>query len=71
MGVIEVDLFSEDVNSLDHPKVVRFRKVLEEVAEQYRCVLLFFEIDRGTVAFSFDDDGLTAEILNLLRTESL
>jgi len=71
MGVIEVDLFSEDVNSLDHPKVVRFRKVLEEVAEQYRCVLLSFEIDRGTVAFSFDDDGLTAEILNLLRTESL
>jgi len=71
MGVIEVDLFSEDVNSLDHPKVVRFRKVLEEVAEQYRCVLLSFEIDRGTVAFSFDDDGLTAEILKLLRTESL
>ncbi len=71
MGVIEVDLFSEDVNSLDHPKVVRFRKVLEEVAEQYRCVLLSFEINRGTVAFSFDDDGLTAEILKLLRTESL
>ena len=66
MGVIEVDLFSEEVNSLDHPEVVQFRILLEEVAEEYDCNLLSFEIDHGTVSFSFDDDVLEAEILKTL-----
>ncbi len=66
-GVIEVDLFSKDVNSLDHPKVIHFRGLLEEVAEQYRCSIVTFKVDHGTVFFSFDDDVLTAEILKILR----
>ena len=66
MGVIEVDLFSEEVNSLDHPEVVQFRILLEEVAEEYDCHLLSFEIDHGTVSFSFDDVELEAEILKTL-----
>lgn len=27
MGIIEVDLFSEDVKSADHPKAVRFKRL--------------------------------------------
>ncbi|MGD8226488.1 MAG: hypothetical protein PVI20_01835 [Desulfobacteraceae bacterium] len=67
MGIIEVDLFPEDVNSLDHPKAVKFRKLLEAVADEYDCELLLFEVDHGTVSFSFDNDELTAEILKVLQ----
>ena len=47
MGIIEVDLFSEDVDSLEQPEVVKFRELLEEVADDYQCTLLSFDIDRG------------------------
>lgn len=66
MGVIEVELFEEEVDSLEDPKVVKFRKLLEQVAKEYQCKLVSFRIDRGTVSFSFDDDALHAEILRLL-----
>ena len=69
MGVIEVDLFSEKVDSSDHPEAVRLRALLEELAEEYHCSLLSFEVERGTVSFSFDDDVLTAEILNILQRQ--
>jgi len=66
MGIIEVDLFSEDVNSLDHPAVSQFKEMLEEVADSYQCHLMSFDIERGTVSFSFDNDKLTSEILGIL-----
>jgi hypothetical protein len=67
MGIIEVDLFGEEVDSPDHPEAVKFRMVLEAVAEEYGCVLLSYEVEQGTVAFSFDNDELTAEILKVLE----
>jgi hypothetical protein len=69
MGIIEVDLFSEDVKSADHPKAVRFKRLLEEVAAGYHCRLLSFDVDHGTVSFSFDDHVLNAEILKMLQAE--
>ncbi|SPD73533.1 conserved hypothetical protein [uncultured Desulfobacterium sp.] len=66
-GFIEVEMFSEDVNSLDHPDVKSFKRVLLEVAEEYDCFLVTFEINHGTVTFSFDSDELTAEILTILK----
>jgi hypothetical protein len=69
MGIIEVDLFSEDVDSLDHPEVIKFRKLLEEVADEYHCNLKSFDIDHGTVLFSFDNDELDAKILKILRED--
>ena len=69
MGVIEVDMFSEDVDSPDHPAVESFRELLEEVAGQYGCNLISFDVDRGTVFFSFDSDELTAEILRTLQNQ--
>jgi hypothetical protein len=70
-GIIEVDLFSEDVNSEDHPEAVEFKKLLEEVAEEYGCKLLSFVLELGTVSFSFDNDILTAEILDILQLVEL
>jgi hypothetical protein len=67
MGVIEVDMFSEDVNSKDHPEAVKFRLLLEQVADDHNCNLLSFDIDHGTVSFSFDNDELTGEILKVLQ----
>jgi len=67
MGIIEVDLFSEDVDSTDHTEAVKFRELLEQVADEYDCNLLSFEIDQGTATFSFDSDELTAEILKTLE----
>jgi hypothetical protein len=67
MGVIEVDLFGEEVDGPDHPEAVKFRRLLEAVADEYGCVLLSYEVDHGTVAFAFNNDELTAEILKVLE----
>jgi hypothetical protein len=67
MGVIEVDLFSEDVDSLDHPEVIKFRNLLEDVAADFDCHLQSLKVRAGTVSFSFDSDELTAEILRVLE----
>jgi len=68
MGIIEVDIFSEDVDSPEHAMAESFKELLEEVAEQYECHLTHFDVQRGMVSFSFDDDELTAKILKILRT---
>ena len=67
MSVIEVDLFSKDVNSLEHPEVVQFKKLLEAVAKDFNCSLRTLTVEGGTVSFSFDNDELTAEILRVLE----
>ena len=69
-GLVEVDLFSAEVNSPDHPEVIRFRELLEDVALEYHSRLIFFDINCGTVSFSFDSDELTAEILKTLRNDN-
>ncbi len=66
-GIIEVDLFSAEVDSEDHPEAAQFKEMLEEAASDYGCKLLTFEVEKGTVSFSFDDDVLTAKILTMLR----
>lgn len=68
-GVIEIDLFDEDVNTPDHPEVLKFKKLLEEVAAEYRCRLVSFEIETGTVSFAFESDELMAKILQLLQAK--
>jgi hypothetical protein len=67
MGMFEVDLFSEEVNSADHPQAREFKKMLEAVALDFKCKLLSFEVDHGTVSFVFDNDELNAEILKVLE----
>ncbi len=68
-GVIEVDLFSEDVHSPSHPKAAKLKKLLQKVAEEYQCKLTFFEVEHGTISFSFDNDELIAEILKILQSK--
>ena len=70
MGVFDIDMFSEDVDSIEHPLAESFRELLEEVAEEYGCHLLTFEINKGTVSFSFDCDKLTADIIKILSEKS-
>jgi hypothetical protein len=67
MGMFEVDLFPEEVNSADHPQARELRKVLEAVAADFQCKLLSFEVDHGTVSFVFDSEELNAEILKVLE----
>ncbi len=69
MDIIEVDMFPEEVNSEDHPDAVKFRQALEEAAEEHNCSLLSFEVNEGTVSFAFDNDVLTAKILEILQIE--
>jgi hypothetical protein len=68
-GRIEVDMFPPDVDSLEHPDVIGFRELLEEVAVQYHCRLLFFDIDHGTVSFSFDSELLMVDIMRVLKND--
>jgi hypothetical protein len=67
MGTIEVDMFSEEVDSSEHPDAVILKTVLEQVADDYDCELLNFHVEQGTVSFSFDSDELTADILKILQ----
>ena len=67
MGTIEVDMFDGDVDDNEHPVAESFRELLEEVAEQYDCRLVYFEVKKGTASFSFDSEELTAEILRILQ----
>jgi len=66
-GSFEVELFPKEVDSPDHPYAAQFREILEGVAGEYECTLLSFEVNKGTVTFSFDSDELTAEILQILN----
>lgn len=66
---IEVDLFSEEVDGTDHPDAVRFKEMLLEVADEYNCCLTSFEVEHGTVIFSFDSDELMAEIVGMLEKD--
>ncbi|MFZ0447913.1 MAG: hypothetical protein WAL98_01605 [Desulfatiglandaceae bacterium] len=67
-GCIEVDMFSDDVDSDGHPIALSFKEVLEDVAEEYGCELTHFEVHQGTVSFSFDDEKLMTQILRILQT---
>lgn len=68
-GIIEVDMFSSEVSSEEHPEAIAFKKILLEVAEEYKCELLHFEVHLGTVSFSFDSDELMANILKILQNK--
>lgn len=68
-GYIEVDMFSTDVDDASHPQAVVFRELLEDVASEYDCSLLSFEVRGGTAVFCFDSEELTADILKILRRD--
>lgn len=66
-GFFEVEMFPAEVDSQDHPYATQFREMLENVAGEYQCTLLSFEVHEGTVTFSFDSDELNAEIIEILK----
>ena len=66
-GYIEVDMFSNEVTGRSHPQALEFRELLEDVASEYDCNLVSFDVLNGKVIFSFDSVELTAEILKILR----
>ena len=68
-GVIEVDLFEEEVNDPDHPEAQKFRLLLEQVADDHDCELTFFQIDKGTVCFAFDSEELTTKIIKIMQEQ--
>ncbi|MBW1681391.1 MAG: hypothetical protein JRF59_04405 [Deltaproteobacteria bacterium] len=66
-GYIEVDLLPRDVDSPDHPEVKKFRRILQEIADEYDCSITYFDVHEGTVTFSVDDDAVMAEIIRILE----
>jgi hypothetical protein len=66
-GVIEVDLFEEEVDNSDHPEALKFRLLLEQVADDHDCELTFFEIKQGTVCFAFDNEELMTKIIKVMN----
>ncbi|MCP4681997.1 MAG: hypothetical protein GY864_06675 [Desulfobacterales bacterium] len=69
-GFIEVDMFPKEVDSLSHPEVMHLIQLLEDVAGEYECNLIHFDIKEGTAIFSFDSDILMAEIIGILQNDS-
>ena len=66
-GFFEVEMFPTEVDDPDHPYAAQFREMLENMAEEYHCALISFEVHEGTVTFSFDSDELNAEIIDMLK----
>ena len=66
-GFFEVEMFAAEVDSKDHPYAAQFREMLENVAKEYKCALISFEVHEVTVSFSFDSDELNAEIIEILK----
>ena len=66
-GIFEVDLFPPEVNDTSHPEAKKFQLLLKQVAEEYGCKLVFFQVQNGMAMFAFDNDALMADILKLLR----
>jgi len=66
-GFFEVEMFPAEVDDPDHPYAAQFREMLENMAEEYKCALVSFEVHEGTVTFSFDSDELNAEIIDMLK----
>ena len=67
MNILEIDMFSRDISSPEHPVADSFRELLEEVAEQHNCRLLLFDVHEGTVSFSFDSEELMANVMKILQ----
>ena len=60
-------MFPAEVDSPDHPYAAQFREILENAAKECNGKLLSFDVHEGTVTFSFDNDELTAEIIDMLN----
>jgi hypothetical protein len=64
MRPIVLHLFSENVNSVDEPSVREFREILDRISLSYGSRLTYFAVDRGAVAFQFDDRKVMNDILS-------
>ena len=65
----EVEMFPSDVDSVSHPYADQLRDMLTDVAREYDCRLLSFDVHKGIVSFSFDCDELNADILRIIQGE--
>ena len=64
MKPIVLHLFSEEVDSLDHPTIREFREILERIAQTYGSRLTHFGVIRGTVSFQFDNGKPMHDIMS-------
>lgn len=64
MGMIALNLFSEDVDSLNNPRVQEFKSLLENMADAYKTKLRTFAIHKGKVIFSVNDEEMCDDLLD-------
>ena len=62
-----MNLFGEDVDSLEHPDVQEYYGILKEMAEAYGCNLTGFAIKKGVVLFSFDNNEILYDIMEDIK----
>ena len=64
MSIIAFRLFTEDVNSIEHPKVQECKTLLENMATAYKTKLRTFAIHKGIVLFSVNNEEIRDALLN-------
>lgn len=67
MDMITFNLFPEDVDTLDDPKVQEFLSLLENMASAYEAKLRTFAIRKGTVIFSVNNEEMCNDLLDDLE----
>lgn len=67
MGLIALNLFDKNVNSLENKLVQEFKGLLENTAKTYPCKLTYFAIKEGVVFFSLDSQEAINDFLANLK----
>jgi hypothetical protein len=71
MSTLILPLFSEDVDSLDHPTAVGYREILESGSEIFAATLMTFAVHKGVIAVSIEGEEFVNEILQGMRRKGI
>ena len=64
MAIVMLTIFPHEVNSLDHPEVVRLRTLLQDGVAMYGGKLTSFAIEHGVVFFGIDNEEMARDMLD-------
>jgi hypothetical protein len=66
MPIVVLSVFPSDVDSLEHPRVVDLRRMIESGCAAYNCEMTSFAIKNGVVLVGLTSDEFAKEMMDVL-----